>query len=78
MIARIMRKMQVPAYAPVVVGVQAAEKSGVEVELKNITPTEPIDIEVLVSEEGEEVGIGMLDISILEVVGLAEVRWCGR
>jgi len=45
MMARMMRNMHVPAYAPVEVGVQAFEKSGVEWSVVKTMDMDDMDIE---------------------------------
>lgn len=59
--------MHVPAYCPVVVGVQASEKSGVVTEVKNVMLME--DMDIIDEEEDdmsipEEVAMGIDDIVI--------------
>lgn len=68
--ANVMRNMQVPAYGPAPVGVQAFEYSGVVVDVKNTIIISDIPIMPLMSIELEEVdsgdeGIVMLPISIV-------------
>lgn len=44
MAASTIRKIQVPTYWPVVLGVQPSEYSGVEVEVKKVIIISPIDM----------------------------------
>jgi hypothetical protein len=58
-----MRNMQVPVYCPVDVGVQAVEKSGVLVEVKNVMAI--MSIPIIVIPESD-VGIDMPPIALVE------------
>ena len=77
MAAKAMRKMQVPAYCPVEVGVHVIEKSGVVVDEKKVMAIELIPIIVVVSisiepEVALAVAMGMvidmLPMSLVTVV----------
>jgi len=58
--ARIMRKIQVPAYCPIFMGVHMEEYRGVIVLLKNVMDIS--DIDMVVMEDTEEP-----DVSIVEL-----------
>ena len=64
MAARTIRKMQVPVYWPVEVGVQVTEKRGVVAEVKKVIAM--LDMPIIVSGpvEDVEVGIAMPDIDM--------------
>jgi len=72
-VANAIRKMHVPAYWPVEAGVQAMEKRGVVVEVKNVIAIESIPI---IEEEDESMDIDVeeaMDMSIVEVAADAMV-----
>ena len=72
-VANAIRKMHVPAYWPVEAGVQAMEKRGVVVEVKNVIAIESMPIIEEESIEDMEVEEAMEDISIVEVAAEAMV-----
>ena len=69
-----MRNIQVPAYCPIVFGVQAEENNGVPVEVKNTIAIESMPI--IMSEDIEDIGIELaveLDIAIPDIVAVGDV-----
>ena len=73
--ANAIKKMHVPAYWPVVVGVHCIEKSVVLVEVKKAIAIESIPITMLLSDDIDilspvEVAIAMLDIVIVGCIDI--------
>jgi hypothetical protein len=69
MAAKAIRNMQVPAYCPVELGVQAMEKRGVLVEVKNVIAIESIDIIVIPDDDIDmelsvELGMDIADVVV--------------
>jgi hypothetical protein len=59
MVEKTIRKIQVPAYCPVEVGVHEEEKRGVVVEVKKVIAIMFISIIVIVPDAGPSVDVGM-------------------
>jgi hypothetical protein len=75
MAAKAIRNMQVPAYCPIEVGVQAMEKRGVLVEVKNVIAIESIDMNVVPDPDIDiELSVELaMDIADVVVVGDPDV-----
>jgi len=71
MAAKAIRKMQVPAYCPVELGIQDMEYRGVVVEVKNVMAMEFMPI-IVVSDEELAVDVAM-DMSAMVLVAAAVI-----
>lgn len=71
--ASMMRKMQVPAYWPLFIGVHAAENSGVVVDVKNDIVISDMDIIDVMDVDDEEVDEAMAMLVVLAAMAVLVV-----
>lgn len=69
MVANAMRNMQIPAYCPVVLGVNVDDQREVPVDVKNAIVIDSMPVIAIVSED--DVGMDMEELSVELAMGIA-------
>lgn len=72
MVVSAMRKIQVPAYSPVLCGVKAVDHRGVEVETKKVMAIESAPI-IVIPEVIVDVGIDMASVGVADIIIVIDI-----